>query len=293
MPPSWRRVGEVIERGTRMQMQLVDDLLDVSRIVAGKLKVELQPVDLGAVVRAAVEGVSGAAQQQVDPARGRRSTNRVGSVAGDPTRLQQVVSNLLTNAIKFTPERGRVAVTVDAADGHARVKVTDTGTGIEPGVPAARLQSLLAGGQLQHAPARRPRSGPGDRAPPGRAARRTVQAESPGPGKGSTFSVTLPLMKFYPLTAVDGPAVASHGAANRRTAHRDYHELEGLRVLVVDDDLETREAVAEMLKEIGRRGEGGRIGGRGDDQPSRSSGRGCSCATSRCPARTDTPSFAG
>jgi two-component system CheB/CheR fusion protein len=232
-----------------MQMQLVDDLLDVSRIVAGKLNVKLRPVDLGAVVRAAVEVVSGAVQRKsirldVDVDAG------VGSVAGDSARLQQVVSNLLTNAIKFTPEHGKVAITVAAADGHAVLKVSDTGTGIE----AAFLPRVFNRFSQEDTSNTRLHGGLGL----GLAIVRhlveqhggTVEVESPGPGKGSTFSVTLPLMKFYPLPAVDGPAFLPRSSEPAKGAP-DYHQLKGLRVLVVDDDLETRETVAQMLKEIG------------------------------------------
>ena len=126
------RVGEVIERATRMQMQLVDDLLDVSRIVAGKLKVQMDVVDLSVVVKAALDGVSGPIQRKsleldvvLDEA--------VGAVAGDAARLQQAVSNLLTNAIKFSAERGHITVTLEKVNGCAHIKVSDTGAGIDPG----------------------------------------------------------------------------------------------------------------------------------------------------------------
>jgi two-component system, chemotaxis family, CheB/CheR fusion protein len=125
------RTAETIERATRVQMQLVDDLLDVSKIVAGKLGVKLRAVDLSAVVQAAIDGVSGAAQAK-SIALDVILDETLGAVAGDPVRLQQVVSNLLTNAIKFSREGIRVAVTLDATNGHARVQVSDTGAGIDP-----------------------------------------------------------------------------------------------------------------------------------------------------------------
>jgi chemotaxis methyl-accepting protein methylase/signal transduction histidine kinase/chemotaxis response regulator CheB len=243
------RVGDVIERATRMQMQLVDDLLDVSRIVAGKLKVELRPVDLCGVVRAALEGVSGAAQKKsirlevvLDES--------VGSVAGDPARLQQVVSNLLTNAIKFTPERGRVAVTVDTANGRARIKVSDTGAGIEPAflpyvfdrfTQADTSNTRVYGGLgLGLAIVRHLVEQHGG----------TIQADSPGTGEGATFSVSLPFMRPDRASADGGGVIVPQPPADAHGV-RDYHEIKGLRILVVDDDLATREAVAEMLKERG------------------------------------------
>jgi two-component system CheB/CheR fusion protein len=121
------RIGASIERSTRMQVQLIDDLLDVSRIVAGKLKVEFKPVDLCAVVRAALDGVSAAARKKSielevvldEP---------VDVVAGDAARLQQVVSNLLTNAIKFTPKSGKVTITLASLGGWARIEVASRTT---------------------------------------------------------------------------------------------------------------------------------------------------------------------
>ena len=152
-------------------MQLVDDLLDVSRIVAGKLKVELGVVDLSVVVKAALDGVSGPIQRkslELDVVLDRA----VGAVAGDAARLQQVVSNLLTNAIKFSSERGHITVTLEKVNGCARIKVSDTGAGDRARVLAPRLRSLFPGRHLQHAHVRRPRPRPGDRAPPRRATRR-------------------------------------------------------------------------------------------------------------------------
>jgi two-component system CheB/CheR fusion protein len=188
------RVGAAIERGTRMQVQLIDDLLDASRIASGQLEMALEAVDLRAAVKAALEGVSLAA---------RRKSIRlevildesVGAVAGDMTRLEQVVSNVLTNAIKFTPDRGQVSITVDAQDGHACIKVTDTGVGIAPEVlpniferfsrpddSNTRGQGGLGLGLfiVRHLVERH--AG-------------TIHAESAGPGRGASFIVRLPLMK--------------------------------------------------------------------------------------------------
>jgi len=130
--PGVRYVGEALRRATRMQARLIDDLLDVSYIVAGKLRIDLEPVDPGTVIRAAVEGMKVLAEKgaievvlHVDES--------AGKISADPARLQQVVVNLLANAIKFTPRGGRVTVELGIADGCACLTVTDTGIGIDPG----------------------------------------------------------------------------------------------------------------------------------------------------------------
>ncbi len=253
-PARTARAGERIERATRMQMQLVDDLLDVSRIVAGKLKVKLRAVDLSAVIRAALEGVSGAVATKAIQLVVALDES-IGAVAGDPARLQQVVSNLLTNAIKFSSERGQVSVTLGAANGHARIQVSDMGTGIDP----AFLPQVFNRFSQEDTSNTRTNSGLGL----GLAIVRhlveqhhgTVEAHSPGIGKGATFSVTLPLVKVRrePVEN-EGSLAAGRGQGPGKDAGGlDYRQLKDLRILVVDDDLATREAVAEMLKGMGAR----------------------------------------
>ena len=241
------RVGEVIERATRMQMQLVDDLVDVSRIVAGKLKVELGVVDLSTVVKAAVDGVTGPLQRKsldLDVVLDRS----VGAVAGDAARLHQVVSNLLTNAIKFSADGGHITVTLERANGCARIKVTDAGAGIEPQFlphvferfsQADTSNTRMYGGLgLGLAIVRHLVEQHGG----------MIRAESPGPGKGATFSVTLPLLNVQRAAANDGAILVSPGVKN---GPRGHHRIKDLRVLVVDDDLATQEALYEVLSEMG------------------------------------------
>jgi len=242
------RVGGAVERATRMQMQLVDDLMDVSRIVAGKLKVEVGVVDLSAVVRAAAEGVSGSVERKsidldvvVDES--------VGPVAGDAARLQQVVSNLLTNAIKFNSERGRVSVTLEHANGCARIVVTDTGAGIDPVFlphvfdrfsQADTSNTRMYGGLgLGLAIVRHLVEQHGG----------TIQADSPGVGQGATFSVTLPIMNVANTGPNRGAATILSGG--RQQGAGDGHDIKDLRVMVVDDDVATQEAIAEVLREMG------------------------------------------
>jgi two-component system CheB/CheR fusion protein len=244
------RAGETIERATRMQMQLIDDLLDTSRIVAGKLRVKLAPVDLRGVVEAALESVSSIAK--------RKSMKMeviirqpIGPVAGDAGRLQQVVSNLLTNAIKFTPENGQVSLTVATmSDGWVELEVRDTGNGIEPGF----LPQVFNRFSQEDSSSTRQHGGLGL----GLAIVRhlieqhggTVTAESAGLEKGSTFTVRLPPMHLAPRAAeaADEP---SEVAATTGRKTRNYRQIKDLRVLVVDDDPATREIISEILSEMG------------------------------------------
>jgi chemotaxis methyl-accepting protein methylase/signal transduction histidine kinase/chemotaxis response regulator CheB len=249
--PKVKRAGEAIERATRMQAQLIDDLLDVSRIVAGKLRMEVEPVDLGVVIRAALESVSALIEKKainiivaVD--------DSVGKVSGDPSRLQQVVLNLLTNAIKFTPSDGQVTLSLEAANGQAVLTVSDTGIGIAPGF----LPSIFNRFTQEDGSTTRLHGGLGL----GLAIVRhlveahggTVRAESDGVGKGATMVVMLPLISAF-WGELDSEVGAPSGEAPPAscTVADDGTRLKGVRVLVVDDDPELRETLAEMLRRIG------------------------------------------
>jgi signal transduction histidine kinase/ActR/RegA family two-component response regulator len=247
-----QRAGEAIERGTRMQVQLIDDLLDVSRIVTGKLKIEFKPVDLCAVVKAALEGVTAPAQRKgltfnvsLD--------ETLGTVSGDPTRLQQVVANLLTNAVKFSSDHGCVDVILDSVDGHARIRVRDCGSGIEP----AFLPHVFNRFAQEDGSTIRRHGGLGL----GLAIARhlveahggTIHAESAGKGKGATFSIVLGLATRGSSPRKDGSPVDAQGpdASYSNKALNDKTLLLGLRVLVVDDDSATREIVSTVLTRTG------------------------------------------
>jgi len=209
--------------------------------------VELGVVDLSAVIKAALDGVTGALQRKsldLDIVLDRS----VGVVAGDAARLQQVVSNLLTNAIKFTSDGGHITVTLEKANGCARIKVSDTGAGIEPGFlphvfdrfsQADTSNTRMYGGLgLGLAIVRHLVEQHGG----------MIQADSAGSGKGATFSVTLPLMNVQRAVANSGAIVVSAGM---RRHPREQHRINDLRVLVVDDDLATQEAISEVLREMG------------------------------------------
>jgi PAS domain S-box-containing protein len=236
-PGQASRALEVIERNARAQAQLVDDILDVSRIITGKLRLVVAPVELASVIDGALEVVRLAAHAKgielhaaLDPG--------VGTVNGDAARLQQVVWNLLANAVKFTPPGGRVLIRLQHAAGMARIVVTDTGAGIAPEFlphvfdrfrqadsSTTRIHGGLGLGLAivrhiveQHG---------GD-----------VRAESRGLGEGSTFTVEIPLHGSAPETdAPVAPAEAPKSGA-----------LAGVKVLVVDDEPDARELTTALLQ---------------------------------------------
>jgi len=247
-PALIRRASEAIERGTKVQVQLIDDLLDVARIMNGKLRMQSHIVDLCAVIRAAIDGVSAQAARKsiavsvvLDEA--------IGRVRGDPTRLQQVVSNLLTNAIKFTPEHGQVGVALALVDGQARLTVSDTGIGIEP----AFLPHVFTRFAQEDSSTTRTHGGLGlglaivryiSEAHGG-----VVRAESRGKGAGATFTVELPLMSVRQSGVTRTAPPLTSGDAE--TADRGL--LRDLRVLIIDDDTAMGDAVADMLQRRGAR----------------------------------------
>ncbi|MEH2052244.1 PAS domain-containing protein [Nostoc sp.] len=238
------RALETIERNAQLQIQLIDELLDVSRIIRGKLNLTFAPVNLVAVIDAALETVRLIAETksiqikvQVDP--------NVGKVLGDYNRLQQVVGNLLSNAVKFTPSRGSVEVSLSLSreftSDSALIQVKDTGQGISPeflphvfeyfrqadssttrkfgglGLGLAIVHHLveLHGG--------------------------TATAASPGIGQGAVFTIRLPVMK-------ESERVGRAGEAREKF---NSSVLSGLRILIVDDDVDTREFLHFLLQQNG------------------------------------------
>jgi len=229
----------MIERSTKTLAQLIDDLLDVSRIIAGKLRIEARPVDLGAVVDGAL-----AATQLPAESKSIRVDYVVDGVldpvSGDPGRLQQVVGNLLANAIKFTPDGGRVEVKLGRSRSHARLTVSDTGVGIDP----AFLPYIFERFRQADSTSTRTQKGLGL----GLAITRhlvelhggSIEASSPGVDKGATFAVTLPLL------LQSASAGARHEGVEPASA-----TLDGLRILLVDDEDDAREAMAVLLRQAG------------------------------------------
>jgi len=237
------RALETIERNARSQTQLIDDLLDMSRILAGKLRLEVEPLDVGVIVGAALDSIRPTAHAKgirIQP-----TLDSSGVVMGDPNRLQQVVWNLLTNAVKFTPKGGRVQVVVQCVDSSVDLSVADTGQGIS----AEFLPHVFERFRQAEGGASRLKGGLGL----GLSIVRqlvemhggTIAASSDGEGKGASFTVRLPLAvtRRHPLTPFDVPADASTATLPRK--------LEGLRVLVVDDEEDARQMVAFLLEASG------------------------------------------
>ena len=241
------RAMETIERSARSQAQLVEDLLDVSRIIQGKLRLNVCPVELASVIQSASDTVRPAAEAKeiqlqtiLDPA--------AGPIAGDSDRLQQVVWNLLSNSIKFTPKGGCVYVRLERVNSHVEITITDTGQGINPDfVPYVFDRFRQADSSIT-----RTYSGLGL----GLAIVRhlvelhggTVRADSEGEGKGATFTVKLPLMPIR--IEVNNPKRV-HPTVGDGVPFESAPSLAGIRVIVVDDEADSREFIVALLEQCG------------------------------------------
>ena len=241
------RALETVERNARAQAQLVEDLLDVSRIVTGKLRLDVRPADLRLVVEAAIESVRTAADAKGIALEARLPAAPAHATV-DPDRLQQVVWNLLSNAIKFTPEGGRVDVTLEDGPQEAAIVVADTGSGISP----AFLPYVFDRFRQAEASSTRTYGGLGL----GLAIVRhlvelhggTVRATSAGEGRGTTFTVVLPVRAGRRAAAEEPASPLRVSAVAAATPAR---ALEGLRVLLVDDAEDTRELLDAVLVQQG------------------------------------------
>jgi len=241
-----RRAFASIERSAKSQAQLIEGLLDVARIVAGKLPLHVRPVRLPAVIEAALDAVRPAAE-----AKGIRLQamleDAAGDVAGDPERLQQVIWNLLFNAVKFTPKDGRVQVALERIDGQMEIAVSDTGQGIAADF-LPHVSSASASRDRRHAHARRPRSRPGDRPSHRRAPRRLGARRESRPGPRATFTVKLPLLV---LARKSGDGMHRIPDMALPLDGQGYPSLEGRAVLVVDDEPDSNEVVSTLLGTLG------------------------------------------
>ncbi|MFQ4138205.1 PAS domain S-box protein [Nodosilinea sp. PGN35] len=222
-----------IERNAKLQTQLIDDLLDVAKILRGKLVVEMAPVDLGFVIESAIDTVGSAAAAKsirLCPA-----LSPIGRISGDAARLQQIVWNLVSNAIKFTPNDGQVDILLEQVGTQAQITVSDTGKGIHPDF----LPHLFESFRQEDASTTRQYGGLGL----GLAIVRslveahggTITAASPGEGQGATFTVRFPLIDLIPQLPPSPPPPAQ------------ALDLTGVRVLAVDDEPDARELLATVL----------------------------------------------
>jgi PAS domain S-box-containing protein len=242
------RAVETIYRNAKSQSQLVADLLDVSRIISGKLRLDVRAVDLIYIISAAIDSIRPAAdaksiriQTKLDPA--------AGPISGDADRLQQIVWNLLTNAVKFTPKGGRIQVKLQRVDSHVEILVSDSGMGIskeflphvfdrfrQADASTTRIHGGLGLGlsivhQLVDL-----HGG-------------SVSVQSEGEGKGATFTISLPFVGVVSNQQEPEAVLPAH--SDEIITLEGLPSLEGLKVLVVDDEADTRELIREVLKECG------------------------------------------
>jgi signal transduction histidine kinase/ActR/RegA family two-component response regulator len=246
-PDRAERALEAIERNANAQVQLIDDLLDVSRVVTGKMRLDVRPVDLRVVVEAALDAVRPAAEAKAITLQSALDS-KAGPIVGDADRLRQVVWNLVMNAVKFTPRGGRVQVHLERMNMHVQIVVSDTGRGITPDVLPFVFDRFRQGDSSTT----RAHSGLGL----GLALVKhlvdlhggQVFADSEGEGKGATFVVELPLRvadDSTPPVAHRRVAAAGLGPASA------LPRLDGVRVLVVDDDADALELASAILTGAG------------------------------------------
>ena len=241
---------DTIERNARVQAQIIGDLLDMSRIISGKVQLDVQPIDLQEVISAAVDAVRPSADAKNLRLRVMLDA-RAGRMRGDPNRLQQVFWNLLSNAVKFTPSRGRIDVVLERVNSHVELSVEDSGIGIKPeflafvfdrfrqadasttrrygglglGLSIVKHLVELHGG--------------------------SVRVKSPGEGQGSTFIVALPIAAMReaePVTLTERPAFGEVDVASV-----ELPSLAGVTALVVDDEADARILLNRLIEERGGR----------------------------------------
>jgi signal transduction histidine kinase/CheY-like chemotaxis protein len=250
-PEDTTNAYETIERNAKHQAQLIEDVLDVSRIITGKVRLDVKPIEPIAVIEHAIEIVRPTAdargvtlQTDLDP--------KAGPISGDDSRLQQVVWNLLSNAIKFTAKGGVVQIRLVRVESHIEIVVSDTGQGIEPAfLPFAfdRFRQEVGSSSRLH-------GGMGL----GLAIVRhlvelhggSVEAESKGKGKGSVFTVKLPILAAFSSEDLVGVVAADPGSAARRGLPFAFEPvLSGVRVLIAEDEADARELIQMVLSGCG------------------------------------------
>jgi CheY-like chemotaxis protein len=247
-PDKQARAIDTIERNATSLTQIVEDVLDISRIISGKIRLNVQPVEFPKIVENAIDVVTPAADAKgvrietvLDP--------QARPVSGDPERLQQVLWNLLSNAVKFTPRGGKVQVRLSCVNSHVELSVADTGVGISPEF----LPHVFERFRQADASIARERGGLGLGLSIARQLAEmhggTIEAASGGLGHGSTFTLKLPLMILHPAPHGDADRVHPRTAAGAQSVR--LGDLHGVHVLAVDDDADAVTLVAELLEAAG------------------------------------------
>jgi PAS domain S-box-containing protein len=247
--PDHHKGLETIERNARVQSQIIADLLDMSRIISGKVQLDIQPIDLTEVINAALDAV----RPSIEARRLRLRTTldaRAGRLRGDPNRLQQVFWNLLTNAVKFTPTGGRIDIMMERVNSHVEVAVEDTGVGIKPEFLAFVFDRF----RQADASITRRHGGLGL----GLSIVKhlvelhggTVRVKSPGEGQGATFIVALPISA---IREEDSGRHERPRFADVDVALVELPSLEGVTALIVDDEPDARILVNRLIEERGGR----------------------------------------
>ncbi len=248
-PEEQKRAIEVIERNARAQVKLIDDLLDLSRVMTGKLRLELQQVSFTSIVEAAVDSAKPSADVKGIRLKAILGASSQDIISADSTRLQQVVWNLLTNAIKFTPKGGQVQVLLQRVNSHLELSVSDTGIGI----PANYLPHVFDRFSQKDSSTTRTFGGLGL----GLAICKqlvelhggAIRAASLGEGKGATFSVQLPV-SIVQLGDQSGPRI--HPTAETHPGEmQPLPRLDGVHVFAVDDEPDARDLLRRVLEEQG------------------------------------------
>jgi signal transduction histidine kinase/ActR/RegA family two-component response regulator len=242
-----RRALETIVRNARGQAQLIEDLLDMNLIVSGKIRLDVQRVDLAPIVEAALESVRPSANAKAIVLRSTIDPN-TGEVVGDPNRLQQVLWNILSNAVKFTPKGGKIDILVQRVNSHVEIVIHDTGIGIGPEFLPCLFERFR---QADSSTTRRygglglglsivkqlvELHGGG------------VRAESKGEGSGATFVVALPLRPIVESNGTPSQHPRSQSLLPQRAARVS---LSGIRVLLVDDEPDARDLLRSVLTAVG------------------------------------------
>jgi PAS domain S-box-containing protein len=245
---SFTRGLETIERNAKLQVQLIDDLLDVSRIISGKLRLTVMPVELSSIIEAAIDSIQPAADAKRIRLQVLLDSN-AGLISGDPDRLQQVVWNLLSNAVKFTGKEGRVQIRLQRIDSHVEITTSDSGRGISPEFlpyvfdrfrqADSSISRMHGGLGLGLAIVRNLVELHGG----------SVRAQSPGEGLGATFTVQLPIAIAHGSGRflADADDVDPSGIGNQ-AGFEPSPSLKGVNILVVDDEADARDLLTVILE---------------------------------------------